>query len=83
MNKHTGDLWQAFQGTKLWQVQIEHEARPSIAVGMVSAFNDFLKEMSRASPGTPDSLPKLQADAGIKLVLTNTEDMLLNINTIE
>ena len=77
-------MWQSFQDTKLWQVQIEHEARPSISVGMVSAFNDFLKETARASPGTPDSLPKLQADAGIKLVLTNTEDTLLkSINKIE
>ena len=60
--------------TKLWQIQIEHDARPSISVNIVNQFNEFLKENAKTSPGLPDSVQKLQAEAGIRLVLANTED---------
>ena len=71
-----GDLWAAFKDTptKLWQVQIEHDARPSITVNILASFNDFLKENARSNAGMPDTVQKLQADAGIKLVMTNQDD---------
>ena len=73
---NAGDLWAQFKDstTKLWQVQIDHDARPSVTVSIVSQLNDFLKENARTSPGLPDSVQKLQAEAGIKLVIANTED---------
>ncbi len=44
-----GDLWAAFKDTptKLWQVQLEHDARPSITVNILASFNDFLKENAK------------------------------------
>ena len=44
-----GDQWAAFKDTptKLWQVQLEHDARPSITVNILASFNDFLKENAK------------------------------------
>ena len=55
---NAGDLWAQFKDstTKLWQVQIDHDARPSVAVSIVSQLSDFLKENARTSPGLPDSV---------------------------
>ena len=71
-----GDLWAQFKDstTELWQVQIDQDARTSVTVSIVNQLNDFLKENARTSPGLPDSVQKLQAEAGIKLVIANTED---------
>ena len=66
----SGDVWPAFPDTKLWQIQIDHDARPSVSVAVVQGLNDYLKQ----TPGAPDNVQKLQIDAGIKLVLTNLDD---------
>ena len=55
-------------------MQIDHDARPSLSVNIVNQFNDFLRDSARANPSMPDSVQKLQNDAGIKLVLANLED---------
>ena len=74
MEDNAGDLWALYKDspTKLWQIQVEHDARPSISVNIVNQFNEFLKENAKSSPGLPDSVQKLQAEAGIRLVLANT-----------
>jgi hypothetical protein len=72
-----GDLWGNFKDvqTKLWQVQIDHDARPSVTVRMYDSFNEFLKDHARNSPGsTVESTKQLESDAGIKLVMTNQDD---------
>jgi len=76
VSENAGDLWAMYKEsqTKLWQVQIDHDARPSISVNIVRQFDEFLKDNARTSPGLPDSVQKLQQEAGIKLVLANTED---------
>ena len=73
---NAGNLWAQFKDTttKLWQVQIGHDARPSVTVSIVNQLNDFLKENARASPGLPDTVQKLQTDADIKLVIANTDE---------
>jgi len=72
---NSGDLWSAFPDTKLWQIQLEHDARPSVSVNIVASLNDFLKEASKNSSGSvPDTVQKLQSEAGIKLTLTNMDD---------
>ena len=73
---NAGDMWALYKETqtKLWQVQVDHDARPSISINIVNQFNEFLKDNATKSPGLPDSVQKLQQDAGIKLVLANTED---------
>ena len=76
VSDNAGDLWAMYKdsNTKLWQVQIEHDARPSISVSIVRQFDEYLKDNAKTTPGMPDSVQKLQQEAGIKLVLTNTED---------
>ena len=76
VSDNAGDLWAMYKETnvRLFQVQFEHDARPSISINVVNQFNEFLRENARSSPGLPDSVQKLQAEAGIKLVLANTED---------
>ena len=46
MEDNAGDLWALYKDspTKLWQIQVEHDARPSISVNIVNQFNEFLKD---------------------------------------
>ena len=76
VSDNAGDMWALYKDSivKLWQVQIEHDARPSISVSIVRQFDEYLKDNAKTTPGMPDSVQKLQQEAGIKLVLTNTED---------
>ena len=49
---------------------MDHDARPSVSVNIVGGLNEYLK----ASKGLPESVQKLQSEAGIKLVITNLDD---------
>ena len=68
-------MWALYKDSnvKLWPVQIDHDARPSISVSIVRQFDEYLKDNANTTPGMPDSVQKLQQEAGIKQVLTNTE----------
>ena len=73
------DLWNNYEGTdaKLFQIQMEHQARPSALFNVRDSFNDFLKEMAQDGDnqgGYPASLETLQSKAGAKLVLTDRND---------
>ena len=68
------DCWDQFtpaDGAHLWQIQLEHPARPSAIFNLRDSFQDFLKE---AGDGIPASLDVLQQKAGIKLVLADRND---------
>ena len=58
----------------LYQVQIAHEARPSILMSLRDSFSDFLKDMSSENEAYPGSLEVLRDTGCIKLVLTNKDD---------
>ena len=62
VSDNAGDLWALYKdsNTKLWQVQIEHDARPSISVSIVRQFDEYLKDNAKTTPGIPDSVQKLQ-----------------------
>jgi hypothetical protein len=70
------DLWSHFEEgdeAALFQVQIAHEARPSVCYDMVRTFNGFLA--AGLQEGTmPKSARELESQCGIKLVITTTED---------
>ena len=70
------DLWSHFEEgdeAALFQVQIAHEARPSVCFDMVRTFNGFLA--AGLQEGTmPKSARELESQCGIKLVITTTED---------
>ena len=72
-----GDCWedvQKYATYALYQVQIAHEARPSILISLRDSFSDFLKEMSTESDAYPGSLEVLREQGCIKLVVSNKDD---------
>ena len=72
-----GDCWedvQKYATYALYQVQIAHEARPSIMISLRDSFSDFLKEMSTEGDAYPGSLEVLRDQGCIKLVVSNKDD---------
>ena len=72
-----GDLWAQFKDSneKLWQVQVDHDARPSISVNIRRSFEEYLKEAAQGGGTTEiDTIQKLQSEAGIKLTMTGKDD---------
>ena len=68
-----GDLWAQYKDTdeKLWQIQLDHDARPSVSVNIRRSLEEYLKESKDGLPGT---IQKLQSDCGIKLTMSGKED---------
>ena len=58
----------------LYQVQIAHDARPSVLFNLRDSFGDFLKEISVEHKDYPSSIDELLNIGGIKLVLTDKND---------
>ena len=72
-----GDCWSDVEkhGTyALYQVQIAHEARPSILISLRDSVSDFLKEMSTENDSYPGSLEVLRDQGCIKLVVSDKVD---------
>ena len=72
-----GDCWPdvaKYATYALYQVQIAHEARPSILISLRDSLSDFLKEMSTESDAYPGSLEVLRDEGCIKLVVTDKND---------
>ena len=74
VTSRAGDVWNQFEGIQqcdLFQIQLEHEARPGALFGLINGFNDFLKT---AGEGMPNNRQALQKEAGIKLVMADARD---------
>ena len=72
-----GDCWsdvEKYDTYALYQVQIAHEARPSILISLRDSFSDFLKEMSTENDAYPGSLELLRDQGCIKLVVSDKAD---------
>ena len=72
-----GDVWNAYEGkdgVSLWQVQVEHDARPSVTFGVIQSFNDYLRQAHAGNEAIPTTLADLQAQTGIKLVSADKTD---------
>ena len=68
------DLWSHFEEGEeaaLYQVQIAHDARPSVTYDMFRTFNAFLAATQAEGP---KSVRELENQCAIKLVITTTED---------
>ena len=66
-----------FEGSnkaRLYQVQIAHDARPSILFNLRDSFGNFLKAMSTEDKDYPSSIDELLNVAGIKLVVADKND---------
>ena len=77
VTKRASDVWDQFteaDGAELWQIQLEHSARPSAIFNLRDSFQDFLKEAGDSDSGIRTSLDVLQSKAGIKLVLADRND---------
>ena len=55
---HAGDIWSEQEGKEvaLWQVQIDHPARPTITFSLKDSFEDFLKSAKEEDSSIPGSL---------------------------
>ena len=64
-----------FEGTEaaLYQIQLDHAARPSVTFGLRESFNDFLKDANSKSEDVPSKLDDL-ANSGIRLVISDKQD---------
>ena len=72
-----GDCWSDVEKNctyALYQVQIAHEARPSILISLRDSVSDFLKEMSTENDSYPSSLDVLRDQGCIKLVVSDKVD---------
>ena len=72
-----GDVYREYDGqadVKLYQVQISHEARPSVTFGVLDEFNSLLRKKHAKDESMPASLVELQQKSGIKFVLTGRTD---------
>ena len=71
-----GDCWSNFEGATagLWQVQLDHPARPSALFNLRDSLSDFLKESAAEKEGYPNSLEGLLNQGGVKLVLSDKND---------
>ena len=52
------DLWSQYKDTdeKLWQIQVDHDARPSISVNIRRSLEEYLKD---SKDGLPETIQKL------------------------
>ena len=68
-----GDLWAQYKDSneQLWQIQVDHDARPSISVNIRRSLEEYLKE---AGQDEIDTIQKLQTTGGIKLTMTGKDD---------
>ena len=70
------DVWSSITDTSaaLFQIQLEHTARPSVTFDIVRAFNDFLKDTNAESGSVPATTTELSQQAGIRIVVTGADD---------
>ena len=66
------DVWENFSGTTcgLWQIQVDHPAKPSILFNLRDSFNDFLTKYAAENAGAPSDMDMLQK-GGVKMVITD------------
>ena len=58
----------------LYQVQIAHEARPSMLMNFRDCFSEFLNELSTKNDTYPRNLEVLRNEGCVKLVTSNQKD---------
>ena len=58
----------------MWQVQLVHDAIPSVTYDIVRYFNEFLARQHAENPRVPGSLADLYSTCDIKLVITDGND---------
>jgi hypothetical protein len=67
-------MYENATGVSVWQVQLDHAARPNVLYDQVSSWNDFLKKTHDDDETVPASLRELQDQCGCKLVIADSTD---------
>ena len=70
------DVWDSVvdESAALFQIQIKHDARPSICYELYNSFNEFLAHVHEENSEVPSSLSELSREALIRLVISNADD---------
>ena len=70
------DVWDSVvdDSAALYQLQIKHDAKPSICYELYSSFNEFLAGVHEENEDVPSTLSELARQALIRLVITNADD---------
>ena len=71
------DVWPQYQEDptmKLWQVQLDHAARPSFLFQHRDAFEEFLRQAHAKDTSVPETLRGLEEEGGIRLVIADRAD---------
>ena len=74
---NAGDVWSKFKDctmTKLWQIQFDHNAIPSISYQLGNVLDEFHKEKSSANEEYPKNRDELFRDGGVVLEFSNSND---------
>ena len=77
VTESAADVWPVYEGTtgvSVWQIQIEHAARPSILYDSISSWQDYLKKAHSEDDSVPGSLGELTTQCGCKLVISDASD---------
>ena len=78
VSENAADVWssayEGSQGVSVWQIQMEHKARPSVMFDLVGSWNDFLKKAHAEDESIPGSLTDLTVQCGCKLVIADAAD---------
>ncbi len=74
VTERAADLWDNFHGTTcgLWQIQVDHPAKPSIIFNLRDSFNGFLAKYAAENEGAPSDMDSLQK-GGIRMVITDAQ----------
>ena len=59
---------------QLWQVQLDHAARPSFLFQHRDAFEEFLRQAHAKDTSVPETLRGLEEEGGIRLVIADRTD---------
>jgi hypothetical protein len=65
---------QSLPDEPLFQVQIKHDAKPSVTNRILASMNNFLQELHTEDSSMPSTLAALRAEAGILLQITGHDD---------
>lgn len=78
VSESAADVWPSMYensaGVSVWQIQMEHAARPNVLFDQVSSWNDFLKKAHADDESVPSSLRELQEKCGCRLLISDSSD---------
>ena len=74
---NAGDVWSMFKNdksTKLWQIQFDHDAIPSVTFQLGNALDEFLKEKSSTNDQYPNDREELLRSGAVSLKFSSNND---------